>query len=545
MKKLIIGILILTNYSTFCQKPIKGNIKDTAAFELELAKRMMEAMAEDYKPSDKAVPERIYKNPIPSSLTESRIKELNALVANSYYFRSTSFAKDELMVEADNFFYSSPDMVKSTVTWTKALDKTGKNLLKPEETQNQGISFNLNFNGNQAIKLQGENAMDIVKAEGTIKITAPLNILKIRLTKDQINKEQMLDTFKVRLIRIDNDLASVWINADYQKIYLYAFNDRDVAIDVNQNSSMILNDEVKKVKELKLPKELGEGSFLYIKANGKIDHVDLLYVAKTMEQTLKIVATPIPEFEPGKTKYEKERYENFFPRNFTNLTIPDTLLFSSKENIKIIREYSEWDKETKWRTSYQLPNQYVQTAYALPEFKDVTLYLKGKVVKKYPSQGFYDPLSGIMSFIAQNDEYKPIEYDEARGTIGVRYPIGMKTITIKKGEKKNGVEKIEGNKLSLNDNTLGDVHDLLNASELNVVRAYGKGSWPLKQLSYSSSEYINDVSLQHRYYWGNITSVQMDQPTGWINMTFPFAVKRSEEKKSTKSEKAVPSKKKN
>ncbi|MEO5582117.1 MAG: hypothetical protein ABIR66_05465, partial [Saprospiraceae bacterium] len=308
---------------------------------------------------------------------------------------------------------------------------------------------------------------------------------------------------------------------------------------------MILNNEVKKIKELKLPKDLGEGSFLYIKANGKIDHVDLLYVAKTLEQTLKIIATPMPEFEPGKTKYEKERYEKFFPKNFSGLTVPDTGLFSSKEHTKIIREYSEWDKETKWRTSYQLPTQYVQTAYALPEFKDVAVYLKGKVVKTYPSEGFYDPQSGIISFIAQNDEDKLIEYDEARGTVELRYPVGMKTITIKKGERKNGVEKIEGNKLSLNDKTLGDVRDLLNASELNVVRAYGKGAWPLKQLSYSSSEYINDVSLIHRYFWGTITSVQIDQPTGWISMTFPFAVKRTEEKKSSKTEKAVLSKKKN
>ncbi|MEO5581311.1 MAG: hypothetical protein ABIR66_01355, partial [Saprospiraceae bacterium] len=209
MKKLIIGILILASQSIFSQKPIKANIKDTAAFELALAKRMMKAMAEDYKPSDKVVPERIYKNPIPTSLTEAKIKELNTLLANSYYFRISSFSKDELMVESDNFFYSSPDMVKSIVTWTKAVDKTGKNLIKKEETQNQGISINLNFNGNQAIKLQGERAMDIVKAEGEIKITAPVNILKIRLNKDQINNELSLDTFKVRLIRIDNDLASV------------------------------------------------------------------------------------------------------------------------------------------------------------------------------------------------------------------------------------------------------------------------------------------------------------------------------------------------
>ena len=55
-----------------------------------------------------------------------------------------------------------------------------------------------------------------------------------------------------------------------------------------------------------------------------------------------------------------------------------------------------------------------------------------------------------------------------------------------------------------------------------------------KKDSYSSTEYKNEKSIEHQYYLGNITSVQLDIPTDWTEIRFPFKVSRPAEKATKK-----------
>jgi hypothetical protein len=62
MKILMMGIVFILTHSLYSQKPNKKRIKDTAAVRTRISKNADEGMAEDYKPSDKIIPDHPSKN---------------------------------------------------------------------------------------------------------------------------------------------------------------------------------------------------------------------------------------------------------------------------------------------------------------------------------------------------------------------------------------------------------------------------------------------------------------------------------------------------
>ena len=135
----------------------------------------------------------------------------------------------------------------------------------------------------------------------------------------------------------------------------------------------------------------------------------------------------------------------------------------------------------------------------------------------------------------QNEDYNPLEYDEVEGFIIVKYPGKISTNTYKRADEKAGITAITGNKLTLNRDVLAEVEDILSSSSLQALRVFGKSSvFPLKKDSYSSTEYKNEKSVEHQFYLGNITSVQLDIPTDWTEIRFPFKVSRPAEKATKK-----------
>lgn len=537
------SLLIVLSFSVlpltiFGQKTTQPEvIRDTAAFLEELGKRLREAAVEDYQPSKTKVIDKKAEYPVPASISETQLKAMNTAFVGSFSFRPSPFSPNELLVENDNFFYPEPRLVSVDIKWIKAIDKSGKNWLIPGEKTNEIVDFSVHYSGSQTIKLSSEVAKNIVRVEAEIKVKAPVQFEKINLTKDLLFKTQRLDTMQVRLLRIENDLAGFWVSGDYKNIESYPFNQHGMQLTTNANSSMTLGGNLKDLEGLKLPKDLGPGSFMYIKANGTVDRIEVLTVTKFMEQKIKTTLVPISPPESGKLKSDKERYQAFHPTDFGQLPKPDTLAFKGKDKFAITKDYNEWSKETKWRISYQLPSQWIQTAYALPEFKNFTVFLKNKPVKTYEREGFFDRETGTLNYVPLDDEYQPINYDEVRGEVYLKYPTTIQTLVVKKGEKKYGIEKIEGNKISLNEDGMGESKNLINESQLSILRAYGKGAWPLKKDNYSVSESIDGVQLYQYFYLGNIQSVQLDQPGDWIEMTLPFALKKGIDKTPVKKKK--------
>lgn len=539
MKKIILSIstgllwsVVLLNAQN--QPSIEEKLKDTV-FLKELQAKMLEALLEDFKPSDKVLPDQKARIPVPSNITESNLNEMNSAFLNSFYLKPSPFNKDEMMIEFDNFFYPDARLVTTDTRWFKALDKAGKNYLKKDDPINESLNKSLEYNGGQTIKLTNENTASIIRVEGEVTIKAPLTFAKASFNKSDMNQTKSLDTFNVKLVRLENNFASIWVDGDYQSIQVYPYSIHGYILETNGSSSLLLSGHEKDLAPLHLPPDVKAGSLIYIKTNGSIDHIEVLAITKLVERKLKVVAIPQPVFTEGKAKLDRERYIAYAPVDFSTHSTPDTNLFSSKQNVKIIKNYSEWDKETKWSTQYKLPTQYPQTPYALPSFTNVTLLLKNKVVKSSEQEGFYDPESGILSMTPSDDNYKPLVYDEVRGTVSLKYPISMQTITVKKGEKKNGII-IDGNKLAINEGQLGNAREYLHGSNIEPIRVYGKGKWPLKRDNYYSSETKDDIQLYYQYFWGNISQVQIDQPTEFIETNMPFTVKYIEEKKITKPE---------
>lgn len=134
MKKIILSIstgllwsVLLLNAQN--QPSIEEKLKDTV-FLKELQAKMLEALLEDFKPSDKVLPDQKARIPVPSNITESNLNEMNSAFLNSFYLKPSPFNKDEMMIEFDNFFYPDARLVTTDTRWFKALDKAGKNFLK-------------------------------------------------------------------------------------------------------------------------------------------------------------------------------------------------------------------------------------------------------------------------------------------------------------------------------------------------------------------------------------------------------------------------------
>ncbi|MEP7268423.1 MAG: hypothetical protein ABI844_12420 [Saprospiraceae bacterium] len=531
-KLLALPVLILICFQVIAQKNKSlTNAKDTAAFMEELANEMRKATLEELKMTE-ILPDKLSNMYPPNSIKDADLKEMNNAFTQSFYIRPSPFNKNELLTESDYFFYPDPSYVTNDITWMKALDIKGKNHLLAMPETNDAMKFSIEFNGNNPIKLQDESGDQIIRAEGEIKIRVPTLFQKINFKKTELNQSKNIDTFKIFLSRMENNLAAIWIKNDYTNAKLYAFNMSGQPLDITSHTSFVYSGDPKDAVAYKLSKELGPGSYMYIKAQGNIASIDVVFATKFTESKFPLTATLLPVFESGRAKLAKERYTEYHPENFSSLKNPEESMFDAKKNLSINKEYSEWEKTTKWRVMYQLPADMVQSKYADASFINVTAYLKGKPIKTFESEGYLDIVTRTLSFIPQDDDYKPLEYDQIKGELIIKYPKSIQTVTVKKGEKKYGVEQMETNKVVYNDKDLGAVSKLIDKSELMAVRAFGKGRWPLKNDSYYSSYSQDDVSLQEIYYWGNVTKVEIDQPMNILEMTLPFDIRKTVELKT-------------
>ncbi len=510
---------------------------DSIGLLKEFQKEMLQALEEDFKPSNEIKPDQLEDHALPQEINEVKAKELTKLFLSSFTFRPSPFSNEssQILIEFDNFFFPGPDAVQYKVKWLKALDKANKNHLLTDDPNASNWS-SLTYGGQTFLKLKDtfQNKITKVEAEISIKIPIKLNIAK--LDKTQLNKPFNIGTTPGRLLKLENDFASVWIANTYDNFQLIPFNADGQPLDVTSNTSFVFLADKETIKALNLPKDLGPGSLLFIKATGVIRRVDVYEVAQTSESINKHTLRPAPLLVSGIGSVLNEKYVNYIPKDFSNLKSVDTTTFKDKKRIQIKKSVNSWDKSVSYPLEYALPSDNILLKYAQVSFKDLKFYNKRKMVKESETDGFYDPAKYILYATPQNEEYNPLEYDEVQGDILIKYPSNISSKTFKKPDAAAGILAMSGNKLSLDKDVLAELGDLLDEQDLQALRVYGKTSmFPLKKDGYYNSEFKNDKSIEHLYFLGTITSVQMDLPTGWTEIRIPIRVTKSSEKTGKKN----------
>lgn len=528
-------MLILLSNLLFAQKD-KEKLKtaeDTAAMLKEFQKEMLKAIEEEFKPSATIKPDRLEDHSLPQELNETKAKELTKLFTSSFFFRPSPFSGEssQILIEFDNFFFPGPEMVQYNVKWLKALDRTNKDHLLADPNNNSDRWSSITYGGQTFLKLKDTFQNKITKVEAEIMVRTPLKLNMVKLDKSQINKPFTIGNTTGRLLKIENDFASVWIDTSYENFQIIPFNINDQPLDVNSNTSFAFMPEKETIKSLGLPKDLGPGSLMYIKVNGVIASTKLFELVKTLETKNKISILPKPVLTNGIGNVANEQYQNHLPKDFSNLIAIDSSKLKDKKQVQIRKVINEWDKSVTYPLEFTLPSGYLLLSYARASFHNLKFYNKKKLVKESETDGYYDTEKCVLYATPQNEEYNPLEYDEVEGEISIKYPGKITTNTFKKADDKAGITAITGNKLTLNRDVLEELDDILSSSSLQALRVYGKSAvFPLKKDGYSSSEYKNEKSVEHQFYLGNITSVQMDIPSDWNEVRFSFKVSKPAEK---------------
>lgn len=535
MKKLIFSLLILLSNLLTAQKDNDKlkTAEDTAAMLKEFQKEMLIAIEEEFRPSATIKPDRLEDHALPQELTDAKAKELTKLFTSSFFFRPSPFSGEssEILVEFDNFFFPGPEMVQYKVEWIKALDRTNKDHLLADSNNNSDRWSSITYGGQTFLKLKDTLQNKITKIEAEIAVRTPLKLNVVKLEKNQVNKPFSIGNTTGRLIKIENDFASIWIDTSYDNFQIIPFNIHGQPLDVNSNTSFAFVPEKDIIKSLGLPKDLGPGSLMYIKVTGVVARVDVYELAKTMDTKNRITIIPKPVLIDGIGNVSNEQYQNLLPKDFSNLIAIDSTKLRDQKQVQIRKVVNDWDKSVTYPLEFTLPSSYLLLKYAQTSFHNLKFYNKKKLVKESETDGFYDTEKCVLYCTPQNEEYDPLVYDEVEGEISIKYPGKINTNTFKKADDKAGITAIAGNKLTLNRDVLADLDDILSSSSLQALRVYGKSPvFPLKKDGYSSSEYKNDKSVEHQFYLGNITSVQMDIPTEWNEVRFHFKVSKPAEK---------------
>jgi hypothetical protein len=158
------------------------------------------------------------------------------------------------------------------------------------------------------------------------------------------------------------------------------------------------------------------------------------------------------------------------------------------------------------------------------DFSDPKLFdAKKREVKYEKEQGIYnhDTWSTEVRFAGLNG--KPVDFAHAVGTVRIKYPLVMKTVTVKKSETKKARDTgvtIDGPFVKTD---LSKIPESAFASKLEGVRAYDKEGLRLERvMGYSSSSWEDGVSYRGYAFHGEVARVDVDVAQQWATFEIDY-----------------------
>jgi hypothetical protein len=158
------------------------------------------------------------------------------------------------------------------------------------------------------------------------------------------------------------------------------------------------------------------------------------------------------------------------------------------------------------------------------EFTTPKLFDKrNREVKFEKEQGIYshDTWSTEIRFTGERN--KPVEFAKAVGSVKIKYPIAMKTVSIKKSETKKAADTgviFDGPFIKTD---LAKVPEAAFGTQLDGVRAYDKSGKRLeKVMGYSSSAWEDGVSYRGYAFHGDVARVDVDTVDQWVTLAIDY-----------------------
>lgn len=520
----------------------KGSSKEDAKSMAAMLKAAFskEGFWGEIKPSKNPVAEVNSTEPLPETVSAKGVKESLALFAHAFYIKK-SF--DEAEVEPDSFLLPNSRFARISVRWLSVKSSSGK------EVMAAGFKNKENFvNGTLRIPLSGLGDGEVpVEAGGVARISLPVKYIVIEIQPDQKGKTVSKGDYKVKLNALSNDIYQVSLSdkkrrdLTNKKIVVLPFGVYgrlkikestegpviekmpDIVaraiqdLESGKRSADQVGADLQRHKD-ELEKSVDKSAKVFSgRGTGKIHLLKVFIPVENMETQLKIMATA----EPKTTEESQEtarfaRYAKPVPLNYQKLSLEQL-----KKAIKIVSKRSEAIFGFNTPEVACFFPRISNSAYGSIDFKDVKLRDKARHDIEYEAElsGFMeDSNSSEIRFLPASGQ-KTVTFDKAAGSVHIKYPLSLKTLSVKKGENS---KLVQFDKRVIRYKTEGVAKAESLFAKLRPVRAYDASGRQLYQLGFSGFYSIGDGEFEALAFWGEPVRVEIDVVEQWAEFDMPF-----------------------
>ena len=139
----------------------------------------------------------------------------------------------------------------------------------------------------------------------------------------------------------------------------------------------------------------------------------------------------------------------------------------------------------------------------------------------------YELEQGIFDFDTSSNEIrmKPksgkgvVDFAHAVGKVTVKYPLSVKTVSIRKGADKNIT--IDGPFVATNKSAV-ELPEVASFSKVEPLRAYDASGRQLERAGFVNSYIVGDQMWRKLGFWGNVAEVRIDRVEKWTELAIDY-----------------------
>jgi hypothetical protein len=480
----------------------------------------------DMKPSPGPVHEVPLAPPAPKDVTAVAIKKGLEVLLGTFTFWSQE-GKRALIIDSVPAHVPARQLIQAELLWSKAL--AGKKAVPIKQAKSKMVRLEKL----EQTQLPDPEAKKLRRLDGMLTVRYPGRIATTELAASEVGKVKPVGDAACRLLSIQNDLVTVTCTGELAGLEVHPVSAKGVVLDTrgSMNGPALVHRQLG--KDGKLPPALyekylgdldqlaGEGKTFVMNAQGSPVKVLVLKPVEFQTETLKVVATPLPEFDAEKCPAIPS------PHIAVPVSLPPYARLSEgqvKQGTQIL--------PTRSRAVFGNNDPVIELVLpAVPNSTFATLEVKDLVLKKNGATVAYDPqgpfqdseMGHLYSFRMDptGGSSQPVDFDNGTGKLVIHYPTSIVTRRLPApGEP--GLTKIEGCEVW---GYLGDAFPKANKLR-PTLRAFDEQGRELAlALKFTTGgQDDHGMFFPHRY-WGEVAWVEVDVVEEWKDITIPFSLK--------------------
>lgn len=506
--------------------------------EFAQLKEMMGAMGNELGPSKAGTrAEELQDAPLPVELAPEALDKLTARLSRSWFFGMRM--NRHLTVEGDLSFFPALAQGTLEVQWTRVVGPRGKNVLAPpgkaeaaEAAERARAGFGAPAWSRDGLRSEAQLTLTVdaerpglVRAEGKARLKVPLAHDRFELPC-AAGAKATVEGRTATVRRCENDFVQVdWPGVDDPVLVVRNAAGRGLACGAQDAIPVFAGGKTMlELAYAELPVKV-VGKRLSCNAKGKVGSVVLTHPRTWAERTVAVTATPEPVVD-GDRPF-KVAAPRFLFEPPVGVGLARTTAAAVRSGIKVLasRSYamSEYNQPKVVVALPRLDN----SLYATMEFPEATLTDKaGKAVPHREDSVWvqWPELTNEVRFSPESGE-GVVEFARARGTVKVRYPVAMHTVSLSRAAPAAEGLKAEfrGTRVTITGEPTEEPR--LSAPSFaphafDLVRAYDAGGERLRQLG--GETWYDDRHLLA--FWGEPVEVKVVVADRWEELELPYDV---------------------